>query len=98
MTTISNAEKVSGRNFYAVKENSKGKAVPYAFMKIAERNAWVKENEDVNAKPVSAFEVYKLLHKTSNDALIANRQGRVMKVSEQDEVFPEKGQRLLIRS
>lgn len=89
-------EKTSGRNFYAVKQTANGKEIPYAFEKIAKRNEWVERNE--NTKPVSAFEVYQMLHKTSNDVLIANRQNRVLKVSSNDEIFPEKGQRLLIRS
>jgi len=96
MTTLNNVEKTTGRNFYAVKQTNNGKEVAYAFEKMAARNEWVKKTE--NAKPVTAFEVYQMLHKTSNDVLIANRQNRVIKVSVEDEIFPEKGQRLLIRS
>lgn len=93
MTTVNNVEKTSGRNFYAVKSNTKGENIVYAFEKVAQRNQWLQRTE--NSKPVSAFEVYQMLQKTDKDALIANRQNRVLKVSPQDEIFPEKGQRLI---
>ena len=93
MTTLNQVEKASGRNFYAVKTDNKGRDIPYAFCTVADRAEWLNKNEDT--KQVTAFEVYQMLNKQSNEALIANRRNRVMKVSNQAEIFPEKGHRLI---
>lgn len=93
MTTLNNT-KTSGRHFYAVKLNKAGKEVPYAFTTMLTRNEWIAKNE--NTKPVTAFEVYQLLNKHNNEALIINRQNRVIKVPHSEiENEPKNGQRLI---
>ncbi len=93
MTTLNQVEKTSGRNFYAVKTDNKGRDIPYAFNTMAERSEWLAKNE--NSKQVTAFEVYQMFNKQSNEALIANRRNRVMKVSSDVELDVSKGQRLI---
>lgn len=92
MTTLNQA-KTSGRHFYAIKTSKTGKDIPYAFNTMATRNEWLEKNE--GTKPVTAFEVYQLLNKHSNELLIANRQNRVLKVAADTEILTEKGQRLI---
>lgn len=93
IVNVAEIEKTTGRNFYATKPDRKGKDVPYAFERIAERNEWMDKNDD--AKPVTALEVYQMLNKSTNDALIANRNHRVLKVKADDEIEVKKGQRLI---
>lgn len=93
IVNVAEIEKTTGRNFYATKPDRKGKDVPYAFERIAERNEWMDKNDD--AKPVTALEVYQMLNKSTNDALIANRNHRVIKVKADDEIEVKKGQRLI---
>lgn len=93
IVNVAEIEKTTGRNFYATKPDRKGKDVPYAFERIAERNEWMEKNDD--AKPVTALEVYQMLNKSTNDALIANRNHRVLKVKADDEIEVKKGQRLI---
>lgn len=92
MTTLKNATKASGRHFYAVKTGS-GKDIPYAFNNVASRTEWLERTE--NTKAVTAEEVYQMLNKQDNEALIANRRNRVIKLAIGAEIYPEKGQRLI---
>lgn len=92
MSTTSNIERDSSRHFYAVKENNRGQVIPYGFSKIASRNEWLSKND--NAKPVSAFEVYQMLNKQSNEVLAVNRLNRVFKTTAKD-VDVEKGHKLI---
>lgn len=94
MTTLNQDEKkASGRHFYATKPDNKGRDIAYAFNTMAERSEWIAKNE--NSKQVTAFEVYQMLNKQSNEILIANRRNRVMKVSNDVELDVSKGQRLI---
>src|SRR5574343_157131 len=43
----------TGRNFYAVKENSKGQEIHYAFETVHERNQWINRHD--GAHPTSAL-------------------------------------------
>lgn len=93
MTTLNGVEKSSVRNYYAVKQTDNGKEYAYAFEKKAERKTWLSRHE--NAKPVTAWDVYRLMDKHPNEALVANRQNRVLKLGADEEINLEKGQRLV---
>lgn len=93
MTTLNNVTKTSGRHFYAVKTDSNGNDIPYAFNNVAARNEWLQRND--KSKPITADEVYQMLNKQDNEALIANRRNRVIKLAIGAEIYPEKGQRLI---
>lgn len=96
MTTQKSNElnKSATRHFYAIKQDNKG-ATPYVFEKIAQRNTWLEKYSEV-AKPVSATEAYRILQKSRNAILAANRTNRVYVVDSFDAIDTTKGHRLIL--
>lgn len=88
-----NVEKSSGRNFYAMKESNSGKTVPYGFETVVARRTWLEKHTD--ARPAGAMEVYRLLQKNSDEAIIANRTNRLFTVKLGSEIDISKGQRVI---
>lgn len=85
----------TGRNFYAVKENSRGQEIHYAFETVQERNNWINRNE--GAQTASALSVYRKLNRSSNEIIATNRNHRVIKVPFDSMIDLSKGQRVLIK-
>lgn len=85
----------TGRNFYAVKENSRGQEIHYAFETVQERNNWINRNE--GAQTASALSVYRKLNRSSDEIIATNRNRRVIKVPFDSMIDLSKGQRVLIK-
>ena len=85
----------TGRNFYAVKENSKGQEIHYAFETVHERNQWINRHE--GAHSTSALSVYRAINRNSDEIIATNRNHRVIKVPKDAMIDLSKGQRVLIK-
>ena len=88
-------DKVSGRNFYAVKDVN-GKEQAFAFTTVANRKRWIERQTDGNPREITAPDVYRMLQKGRDDYLCANRFNRVYVIDSVDKVNEDKGQRLVM--
>lgn len=95
MAKKTQVEKVSGRNFYAVKMLN-GKEQAFAFTTVASRKRWIERQNEGDPREISAPDVYRMLQKGRDDFLCANRFNRVYVIDSAEKVNQDKGQRLVM--
>lgn len=83
------------RHFYASRPK-KDNEIPYVFETVADRNTWLDKHD--GAKTIKATDAYKLLRKSRNAIVAANRTNRVYVVDDINEIDTSKGHRLILSS